>query len=90
MRCRLHWGGSGLLGGLVHLRFVHGCLGLHVLLGNIVAVGACRLILEIHIATVWAFDDVARYLHATAWAHRCLVTDLVSTFWTFYDCHVVE
>ena len=50
-------------------------------------VGTSDLVLEIHIATIGAFDDVTCNLYATTWAYWSFVADLVSAFWTFYDCH---
>ena len=46
------------------------------------------LVLQIHIATLWAHDDVTSYFDAASRANWCFVANSVSTFRTFNHCHI--
>ena len=47
------------------------------------------LFLEVYLSTFRTSDDLAGYLHAAARTYGRLVTDLMSAFRTFDDCHSV-
>ena len=55
----------------------------------VLAVRTCALLLEINFATLWTSGDFTCNLNATLWAYWGFVADLVSTFGTFYYCHIV-